>query len=167
MLRIHHSLRGLDFGALMEIYKEGNSENAAEFYPDADPNAGVLRVEQDFYQYLNEIFFPTKDAVCAVLEYEGTPVSALRLEPYRDGLLLEALETHPDHRRKGHAKALILLVLEYLRQNGTVSVYAHVNKKNELSLRTHISCGFYRISEHAVYIDGSVNSRCCTLEYRF
>ena len=89
-------------------------------------------------------------------------VSALRLEPYRDGLLLEALETHPMHRRKGYAKELVTAVMETV---GEQRVYSHVGKRNVASLNTHLSCGFQRISEQAVYADGSINDRCATLLY--
>lgn len=161
MLRVYHRLRDLDFGKLMELYKESNQENAEEL------NTGILQVEQDFYQYLNEVFFAAGGAFYALCEHEGAYLAALRMEPYRDGLLLEALETHPDYRKMGYAKELITAVLDFLRQEGVTAVYAHVHKKNIASLRTHISCGFCRISEQAVYIDGSVNSRCCTMRYLF
>ena len=77
-------------------------------------------------------------------------------------MLLEALETAPEQRRKGYATALIRAALA---QVGTVKIYSHVGKRNEASLKTHIACGFRRISEQAVYADGSVNDRCCTLLY--
>ncbi len=161
MLRVYFRLRDLDFGKLMEVYKESNQENAEEL------NTGILQVEQDFYQYLNEVFFAARGAFYALCEHEGAYLAALRMEPYRDGLLLEALETHPDYRKMGYAKELITAVLDLLRQEGITAVYAHVHKRNIASLRTHISCGFCRISEQAVYIDGSVNSRCCTMRYLF
>ena len=108
------------------------------------------------------MFFPTDGVVYAIWEAEGRYVSALRLEPYRDGLLLEALETAPDQRRKGYGRRLILSVLE---QFPGVKIYSHVHKRNLPSLAIHEKCGFRRISEQAVYIDGSVNSRACTLCY--
>ena len=73
-------------------------------------------------------------------------------------MLLEALETHPQHRRKGYALRLMAAVLA-----GQSRVYSHVGKKNKASLGVHEKCGFRRISEQATYIDGSVNSHCCTL----
>jgi RimJ/RimL family protein N-acetyltransferase len=75
------------------------------------------------------------------------------LEPYRDGLLLEALETAPECRRKGFAAELVRAAQGYAA--GT-KIYSHVNKGNLASLRTHEKCGFHRIADHAVYADGSV-----------
>ena len=160
MLFLAHTMPELSFSALMEVYLEGNRENGMEFYPELPEDQRLLRAEQDFYGYLTDVFFHTAGAVCAVWEEDGRYLSALRLEPYRDGLLLEALETRPDRRRKGYGERLILAVLA--RFSG-VKIYSHVGKRNVPSLRIHEKCGFRRISENAVYIDGSVNSRCCTL----
>lgn len=165
MLRLFTKLRDIDFGRLMALYTEGNRENAEQLYSDYDLNVGIMKAEQDFYQYLKEVFFTVPGAFYAVWEENGIYLCALRMEPYRSGLLLEALETHPDYRKRGYGKKLISQVLEQLKQTETLYVYAHVHKRNEASLRTHLSCGFTRILEHAVYIDGSVNSRCCTMEY--
>lgn len=160
MLREFRSLRELPFGALMEVYAEGNAENGLDLWPDLSAGEQLLRAEQDFYQYLQQVFFRTAGAVYYGWEVNGKLCSALRLEPYRDGLLLEALETAPDHRRKGYAKMLVTAVLEC---TGGQRIYSHVGKKNIPSLRTHDACGFCCISQQAVYADGSVNDRCCTL----
>lgn len=160
MLILARSIRDLSFSRLMEVYIEGNLENAEEFYPNLTEGQKLMQAEQDFYQYLNEVFFGTSDAVYAIWEEQGTYVSALRLEPYRDGLLLEALETAPPSRRHGYAEKLIRAVQE---QFPNQRIYSHVGKKNVPSLRVHEKCGFRRISEYAAYIDGSVNQRACTL----
>ena len=160
MLRIAHTLRELSFGDLMAVYEEGNRENGAENWPELSQGEQLLRAEQEFYQYLREVFFPTQGAAYYMWEVKGKTVSALRLEPYRDGFLLEALETAPEYRRKGYAKMLVAAVLEYTEGE---NIYSHVGKGNIPSLKTHLGCGFRRISEQAVYADGSVNDRCCTL----
>lgn len=162
MLVIVRSLQELKFGQLMQVYEESNRENGAEFYPELPWNQQILQAEQDFYQYLRECFFGTNGAFYAVWEEKGSYVSTLRLEPYQDGLLLEALETAPAHRKRGYAAALIQAVLALPEIQ---KVYAHVHKKNTASLRTHESCGFHRILEYAVYIDGSVRNHSCTLCY--
>ena len=146
MLYMARSLGELNFSQLMEVYIEGTQ--------------GLLQAEQDFYQYLREVFFATPDDVYAIWQENGRYVSALRLEPYKDGLLLAALETAPEHRRKGYAEALIRSILP-----DSGKVYSHVHKRNRPSLRLHEKCGFRRISETAAYLDGSVNDRCCTLCY--
>ena len=85
MLILAQSIRDLSFSKLMGVYIEGNLENAEEFYPDLPEGQKLMQAEQDFYQYLNEVFFRTSGAVYAIWEEQGAYVSALRLEPYRDG----------------------------------------------------------------------------------
>ena len=149
----------ISFEKLMKVYRDSCRENGLEFWPMETPERQVALAEQDFYDYLIRSFFPVEGAVYAILQMNERYVSALRLEPYRDGLLLEALETAPDCRCKGYAKNLIQAVLD---QYAGVKIYSHVDKRNLPSLRTHETCGFRRILEYAVYIDGSVNDRCCT-----
>ena len=160
MLILTKSMREISFGSLMEVYRESCQENGQEFWPRETPERQLSLAEQDFYDYLTRCFFATDGAVCAIWQVDGRYVSALRLEPYRDGLLLEALETAPDCRRKGYAQTLLRAVLE---QYADVKIYSHVGKRNAASLSVHEKCGFRRIREHAVYIDGSVNDRSCTL----
>lgn len=157
MLLIAKRLAELDFPALMDIYIEGNREKADEY-----GDGGLLQAEREFYDYLREVFFRQRDAFYAVWVEQGKYVSALRLEPYKDGWLLEALETAPDHRKRGCAKALMGSVLEMMGQS---VIYSHVSKRNEASLRTHYACGFVKHLDHVVYLDGSVSHRGITLQY--
>ena len=152
MLQIARKMGELDFASLMEVYEEGNRENGEELWPELPEGLQILRAEQAFHQYLRECFFVTPEAVCCVWKEKGRYVSALRLEPYQDGLLLEALETAPSFRRMGHACRLLKAVLQ---QFGQQKIYSHVSKRNTASLRTHEKCGFYRVADHAVYADGS------------
>jgi len=165
MLRLFYQIKDLNFGKLMTLYCESNSLNAQEQYRELDTNTAILRVEEGFYRYLQEDFFRVPDAVYAVWEENGVYITALRLEPYQDGLLLEALETHPEYRNKGFAKRLIQEVLRNLEKQGCTVVYSHISKQNIASLKADLSCGVQRVSEQAVYIDGSVTNRACTMRY--
>ena len=156
MLKIATRIREMNFYALMDVYLQGNQENGAALYPRASEAEQLLLAEQDFYQYLVQCFFTVDGAVYAMWEEEGKYLSALRLEPYEDGLLLSALETMPDFRQQGYGSKLIWAVQEWLSQHGAIKVYSHVSRKNEASRRTHIRCGFRKILDHAVYSDGSV-----------
>ena len=159
MLCVIKRMGELDFAALMEVYEEGNLENGEELWPELPEGLRQLNAEQAFHQYLRECFFVTPEAVYCIWQEEGKYVSALRLEPYQDGLLLEALETRPDQRRKGYAVELVKAVLSEV---GDTKIYSHVGKRNSASLKTHEKCGFRRIVEHAVYADGSVMTNHCT-----
>ena len=157
MLILVKNMKELPFSELMEIYIEGNEEKVAAY-----GEGGLLRAEGEFYDYLQKDFFKTADAFYCIWQEKGKAVSALRLEPYRDGWLLEALETAPQWRKKGCAKALLTAVLTHM--DGKI-IYSHVSKANEASLRTHISCGFEKFLDYATYIDGSVSQRAYTLCY--
>ena len=106
-LIVAKSLRDISFGKLMEVYAEGNLENGRDLWPDEPEGRQIALAEQEFYQYLQQVFFRTKDARYLILEGNNRYISALRLEPYQDGLLLEALETAPEFRRKGYGEALV------------------------------------------------------------
>lgn len=160
MLIRANALHQLRFGQLMEVYREGNQKNGAEFWPSLPRPQQLLQAEQDFYAYLQQVFFATPGACYYVWEEQGRYVSALRVEPYRDGLLLQALETSPELRGRGYGTTLIEAV--QLCHSGD-KIYSHVGKQNAASLAVHLRCGFMRLSETAVYLDGSANDRCCTL----
>lgn len=161
MLLRANSIRELDFPKLMEIYIEGNLENGADRWPEEPAPRQLQLAEEAFRDYLSRDFFSVSGAVYYIWQEGGAYVSALRLEPYKDGVLLEALETRPQLRRKGYGQALVRAVLNQVPGK----IYSHVHKRNTASLGLHEKCGFLRISEQAAYIDGSVNDRCCTLRY--
>lgn len=156
MLKIVTRMREMNFYALMDVYREGNEENGALAYPHRSASEQLLLAEQDFYQYLVQCFFSVNGAVYALWEEKGKYLSAVRLEPYEDGLLLSALETMPQYRRQGYACRLIQGLQHWLSQHGAMKVYSHVSRRNEASQRTHRCCGFRKILDHAVYSDGSV-----------
>lgn len=161
MLCIATKIHQLDFSKLMEIYIEGNQENGALLCRDMSPNQQLLQAEQAFYQYLTGSYFQTQGAMYAIWTEQGQYISALRLEPFLDGLLLEALETAPAFRRQGYGMKLIQAVQKAYPQK----IYSHVSKRNIPSLRIHEKCGFCRVLDYARYIDGSVSQTAVTLCY--
>lgn len=159
MLLIKHTLAEIDFRQLMDIYIEGNLENGADRWPELSEAERLPKAEAGFRNYLETGFFTLENARYCIWAVEGRYVSALRLEPYRDGLLLEALETKPDCRRQGYARDLIQAVKAAVPGK----IYSQISKRNTASLAVHAKCGFQRIAEEAVYTDGTVNDRCCTV----
>ena len=167
MLKIISTIPQLHFHKLMQVYREGNVDNGRELYPDFSPEEQLANAEQDFYHYLNFVFFKQDGAFYAIWEAEGSYKSALRIEAYADGFLLCALETAPGDRCRGYASALIRAVQNYLKGKGSGTIYSHVSKKNTASLAVHRNCGFQVIKDHAVYSDGSVLSGSFTLAYQY
>ena len=161
MLIYINSCAQIEYSQLMAVYEQSNRENGAKQYPHMNPSEQLLQAEQDFYCYLNEAL-SKQQATCAVWAPNGRYESVLRLEHYLDGLLITGLETAPDARRKGNATCLLRAVLD----SQECTVYSHVDKQNEPSIRLHEACGFRRIKDHAVFLDGSVSFRAFTYEYK-
>ena len=159
----------VDPGKLMDLYAEGNLENAEDFYPDMDRNEAVKKVEAGFLSYLEQDFFRSTNPSYWVLEEDGQWVSALRLNRLQpDFYYLEALETRPDFRRKGYAARLLSEVIDVLKKKGSFRLCDCVSKRNEPSLRTHLKCGFEIVSEEGYdYLSGEASSRHYGLCYRF
>lgn len=150
MLKLCNKLSEIKFSQLCDVYGY---------------DQGGIGRQNDLYDYLYEDFFRVRGAFYALWESQGCYVSALRAEPYRDGYLIEALETHPAERERGYAKSLLDAVLHSGKIPAGHPVYAHVHKKNAASLAVHAACGFERVLEHAVFIDGSVYQHSCTLRW--
>lgn len=162
MLTVAKTLKALQFSSLMAVYEESNRENGEEFYPNLPPQEQLLQAEQDFYNYLRDGFFKEPGGAYYIWSAQGQYVSALRLEPYQDGLLLEALETHPAFRGRGYAKQLIRAVLETADYE---KIYVHISRRNAPSIAVHTACGFRKILDYGVYVDGSVNHYTDTYLY--
>ena len=161
MLRVITKMGQLPFGALKRIYLHSNTQAANADYPNRPD--GLLQAEMDFYDYLRNDFFRVEGAYYCLWEIDGKPVSALRLEPYRDGLLLTGLETDPEQRGKGYAGALMAAALERVDK----PVYSHIERNNLASVRAHEKCGFEKVTNFAVLLDGSVSQKADTYLRKF
>lgn len=148
----------------MEVYEEGNRENGAEKYPRLPENLQLLEAEQDFYAYL-QTFFRQKDSFYALWYAEAKLVSALRVEPYDDGYLIAALETRPNSRNLGYAKALLNEVCGILLHDGKTPIYSHIGRSNIPSQKVHTACNFTEILPYSRYADGKINDYCQTYCY--
>lgn len=163
MLVIIDSLKKLRFGELMEVYRQSLTENGVEFYPGCSSGEQLLRAEQDFYAYLKQGFFNREGDHYCIWEENGKYRSALRLQRFEDGWLLEALETCPEQRKKGYAAQLIQAVQHIVRGE---KLYSHILPGNGASIAVHTRCGFCKIMDFARLADGSINLHCETYLYQ-
>ena len=147
-LKIIHRMAELPFGALMAVFETSNRERARENWPHLSQMEGLYRAEMEFYQYLRHDFFTMGDSFYALWEESGRIVSAVRFERWRDGWLLEGLETRPGDRGRGYACRLLAAALPEGK------VYAHVHRANGASVAVHQKCGF-RESGDTPMVDGS------------
>ena len=165
MLEIISSVSQLNTESLIAVYQESITASGREFFSNFSADAQLAKAEDDFLSYLRSDFFRASGAFYAVWLCDKTYCASLRMEPYKDGLLLEALETRPDLRRKGYAYRLMVAVLKYVVSLGYTRVYSHVNKRNAPSIRVHKKVGFQKISDAATYIDGTVTRHSYTFCY--
>ena len=163
MLKVIENIGQLKFYDLMQVYEESNLAIGAGKYPLLSKDEQLREAEQDFYQYLLSVFFKQSYCKYAIWEEKSQYCSAVRLEPYQDGILLCSLETAPALRRKGYAKQLLLSLQGYLCGK---KIYSHISKGNAASIAVHKSCGFQIIKEYAVHVDGSVFRDSITMLYQ-
>lgn len=167
------SYDSLDTRKLMDIYAESNIENVDYFYPNtADKTAALALVEEGFLKFLKTDFFVQPNSTYYILEEEGSWVSALRLSLVENHdcsrYYIEALETRPESRHKGYASKLLEEVIETLKHEGPFILCDCVSKHNELSLKTHVKCGFQIVyNEGFDYLQNKVDHYCYGMEYRF
>ena len=166
MLKIIKHIKDLDISQILRVYAESIQQTGAREYPRMPANMQLLSAEQDLCDYLR-LFLKDENSYCAVWPHQGEYVATLRLERYADGFIITSLETALWARRNGYAKQLVNSVLDWLSKQGIKKVYSHIEKKNEASLSLHLSCGFQRILEYAVYVDGSILQSSCTMCYEF
>ena len=146
-------LDSLDFLQLKAVYAEGIEENGAYFYPNESKEEQLALSARDFWEYLTSNYFLAPENRYWIWTESEQYISALRLDAYSDGLLLEALETRPGFRQMGFAKKLMDAALKQLPA-GT-KVYSQVSRHNAASLATHNSWGFSKLMDFAVDLDGT------------
>ena len=134
----------VDGRKLMDVYRESNTENTDYFYPNVSNKDDALqKVECDYLNYIENDFLANNKNRYMVLEHDGLWVCALRLYCIDDKLYyIEALETHPEYRRKGYAAQLLTDVIDLLKERGAYMIRDCVDKKNMASLLTHQKVGF-------------------------
>lgn len=161
MLTIITKPEDLPYSALMAVYEQTIGEKAANHYPCRDTHERLILAEQDLYQYLIEAL-RNETAIVALWSVQRRYVAALRLEQYRDALLLTSLETAPDDRRKGYASNLVCAVLSAYPHH---KIYSHVYSSNCASVALHRKCGFRQIATFAEFLDGSISHDASTFLY--
>lgn len=161
MLKLFRSSRGIHFSELMRVYKDSLLEQGNALYPYLSEDRRLMEAEQDYYAFLSD-YFNHSGGTLALWAPEGHYEAALRFEPYKDGYVIEGFETASGSRRKGYAKSLLRSVLDCLKEYGCNVVYSHIKKNNIASIKTHEACGFHKLYDYSVYLDGSIDSVCFT-----
>lgn len=164
MLKIVRSIRELDMDQMSKVYIESIAQKGAQDYPQLCADLQFLYAFQDLYSYLREYFRHPRSAY-AIWTLDGCYICALRLEEYRDGYLITALETRPDERNRGYAGELLRCVVEYASNEFCLPLYSHIDTSNFASLAVHKKAGFRLLHHYAAYLDGSVDHKSVTLSF--
>lgn len=112
--------------------------------------------EQSYAEWVEDPDF-RRDLVVVAFAPDGRPAAYVGnvLEAMPDGTirgLLDSVATHPDHRRRGLARAAILESLRRLRDAGASSAYLGVDTDNHnRALALYESCGFRKASSATNY----------------
>lgn len=143
---------------LLNIYREGIAEKAKQYTYVSSEHDRMRMAEEDFLYYVNTVFFGVHNAWYFLWENAGTYVAALRVEPYKDGTLLSALETTPALRNRGYGKCMVNSLICHLRSIQGLPLYSHIHKRNAISEHLHQICGFEKVSDYAILLDGTITS---------
>ena len=125
------------------VYPEASYEIAKEKHPEMNDLSKAIQEEESYFveKFLGKFMSKNKNTYY-VWEVDGEWVSALRLTKLDDYYFMEALETAPEHRKRGYASDLINAVIQKLEDKENVVIRSNVRKTNTASLATHQKCGF-------------------------
>lgn len=135
------------YSLVHNVYMESCIGNAKEYcsekgaFTDEEFESTLKNEIENFVNFFQK-FFATADNKYYVLEENGIPLCAARLSKIDNFYYLEALETAPEHRKKGYATRLLNDIINLYSLKGAVDIRDCVNKKNTASLATHKKCGF-------------------------
>lgn len=152
---------------VQNVYPESCLDNARWNYPEREDLSDAIREQEHGFVAFLEEFLAEERNRYFVWEEDGQWVSALRLTKLPECEYLEALETSPEHRKKGYGETLIRVVVDYLRQEGPVVIRDNVSKKNQPSLAIHKKCGFTIEEENGInYLEGTESDRVYGMVFR-
>ena len=121
------------------VYQGSALENCGRMYPnEPEPSEALARYEREHRAYMEGPFFREEGGVLFVEAREGRYLAAVKLYPWKEPGCwhVEALETRPEERGKGHGARVLGGAVRALEETGNVIVLSDVAKSNEASLRT-------------------------------
>jgi ribosomal protein S18 acetylase RimI-like enzyme len=113
-------------------------------------NSGFLR-----WAALN-VEVPNMPFTGYVWELDGNLIGNASLIPYRvkgkASYLIANVAVHPDHRRKGIARALTLRSMDHARKKGAAEIWLHVRQENDQALNLYSSLDFDEKARRTTWI---------------
>lgn len=137
---------------LFSVYEESMKDLQSRY-------ASLEDMKASYADFLNE-FLSIPNQYVLVETAEGQWVSGLRAIETESGCwFLEAVETMPEERRKGHGRRLLLHTLDFLKSRGMQQAFCQISKNNIKSQKLHISCGFIPTEDPSIDPWGQLNDR--------
>ena len=168
MLLVLQSPEELDVPKLLAIYRESALKNCQGMFPAETFADSLEQYEAGYAAFMREEFFTQPGRFWMVETADELWASALRLLPLEEPntWMIEALETHPDHRRKGYGARLLADTVRFMEDtHGELVLLSGVGKRNAASLQAHLHSGFIREKETWTE-DGETTDCQCTMAYR-
>lgn len=137
---------------LFSVYEESMKDLQSRY-------ASLEDMKASYADFLNE-FLSIPNQYVLVEAAEGQWVSGLRAIETESGCwFLEAVETMPEERRKGHGRRLLLHTLDFLKSRGMQQAFCQISKNNIKSQKLHISSGFIPTEDPSIDPWGQLNDR--------
>jgi L-amino acid N-acyltransferase YncA len=152
---------------LLHVYAQSNEYIYRKSYAGKYGTEETARAAfaQDYCDFITE-FIAQDDRYLFAVRENGEYAAALRIiQMSEGGWYIEAVETAPEHRRKGCARYLLTQTLRCMRVLSARSIVSMTGKENAASCALHLSCGFSDTGKTAKDAEGAPIENCRVLEY--
>lgn len=157
MLRILNAVDEETIDRLFAVYRQSMEDLSGRF-----EDGRIMR--REYARFLAE-FIREPGRLAAVEEEQGRWASALRaIETAPGAWFLEALETDPELRGRGHARRLLNNVAEYVSRRGGRQLACLIRRTNQASIAAHRACGFQPTDKAPVNWDGEPDEESVRFE---
>jgi len=99
-------------------------------------------IKDDYFSYLDSCATDHTFHKYYLLKLRNTIVSVCRINVYENKYLLEGLQTHQDHYRKGYASKLIVALIKDLNTDGIETLFSEARTWNVASNQLQQKIGF-------------------------
>lgn len=105
------------------------------------------QIKKDYLNFLENCAIADDFHKYYIKRQEGKIISLCRIAIYLDKYVLEGLETHKDHYRKGFATALTKEIIFDLKKDGISTLYSEARSWNVASNKLQQKMGFVKYAE--------------------
>ncbi len=139
---------------LIELCFSNTMDNDGQRYVNDMRKAGG---DEGFLRWANYVAETTSMPLMGyVWEEDNRIVGNASLIPFRDKgkrvHLIANVAVHPDHRRRGIARALTERTMQHAREKNTTALWLHVRDDNPGAVKLYADLGFHEITRRSAWI---------------